>query len=59
MRGFYVDLSDVDEVQLPAEITVTEAEEMFDLSRWAHRGVRGLSIDGTGFELYRFVVPPD
>jgi hypothetical protein len=51
MRGYYVDLSDADEVQLPAEITAEEAEEMISLSRWANRAVRGLFIDGTGFEL--------
>ena len=56
MRGFYVDLSDAGEVQLPAEITAVDAEEMISLSRWANRAVRGLFIDGTGF---RFIVPSD
>lgn len=54
MRGFYVDLSDAGEVQLPTEITAADAEEMISLSRWANRAVRELFIDGTGF---RFMVP--
>jgi AbiV family abortive infection protein len=54
MRGFYVDLSDAGEVQLPAEITVADAEEMISLAGWANRAVRELFIDGTGF---RFTVP--
>jgi hypothetical protein len=54
MRGFYVDLSDAGEAQLPTEITAADAEEMISLSRWANRAVRGPFIDGTGF---RFTMP--
>lgn len=57
MQGFYVDLSEADELRLPAEISATEADEMIAMSRWAHGGVRGIFIDGTGFELYRFPLP--
>jgi hypothetical protein len=54
MRGFYVDVSNAEEVQLPTEITAADAEEMISLSHWANRAVRELFIDGTGF---RFIVP--
>ena len=56
MRGFYVDLSNAGEVQLPTEITAADAEEMISLSRWANRAARHLFIDGTGF---RWTVPSD
>jgi AbiV family abortive infection protein len=56
MRGFYVDLTDADEVELPAAITVADAEEMIALSRWVSSAARGLFIDGTGF---RWVVPTE
>jgi AbiV family abortive infection protein len=54
MRGFYVDLSNTGEVQLPTEITAADAEEMIAYSGWANRAVRDLLIDRTGF---RYIMP--